>query len=279
MRFWTVFSRWVGPGGPPLGGDTPPSGLPSPQDNLLVGDKSLTYRETGQTQRVAVAYAGSAQITADLFVYEEATGLWYKISAAPVALPPNVITFCDIAIPLSTAERLQGDATKPGGEFQAVLVPYNPGGLVNGEYKFAMAPNLSDPSSQSTGTSSNVNIVSPIPLPVSFSTPTTYWNPVTVGALVYSGTLKNVAGKIRQVHGFNDKNTRRYFMLFDSISPPANGAPSWMCLSVPGGGTFSIDLSAKPRSFSTGLSWAASSTPDTLTIDTSAKFWTQSEVE
>jgi len=30
MRFWTVFSRWVDPNGPPLGGAVPPSGLPAP---------------------------------------------------------------------------------------------------------------------------------------------------------------------------------------------------------------------------------------------------------
>ena len=118
MRFWTVFSRWVGPGGLPLGGDVPPAGPPSTQDNLLVGDRSLTYRDTGQAHRIAVAYSGSAQITADLYIYEEATNFWYKISASPVTLPANTITFFDVAVALTTAERLQGDSTKPGGELQ-----------------------------------------------------------------------------------------------------------------------------------------------------------------
>lgn len=281
MRFWTVFSRWVGPGGPPLGGDVPPSGPPSPpQDNLLIGDKSLTYRETGQTHRVAVAYAGSADITADLYIYEEATASWYRISAAPVALPANTITFFDVAVPLSTAERIQGDTTKPGGELQCVLVPYNPGGLVNGEFKFAMAPNLSEPSDAAGGgLSSNVTIVSPIPLPVSFSTPTTYWNPATIGALSNSGVFKNSSGKFHQLIGFSNKSTKRFLMLFDSASVPADGAASWVCLNVPAQGTFSIDL-PRPRSFASGLSWAISTTPDTLTIDTAAgSFWAQAEME
>lgn len=280
MRFWTVFSRWVGPGGPPLGGDTPPSGIPNSQDNLLLGDKSLTYRETGQTHRVAVAYAGSGQISADLYIYEEATASWYKISASPVVLPANTITFFDVAVPLSTAERIQGDTTKPGGELQCVLVPYNPGGLANGEYKFAMAPNLSEPSDTTGGgASSNVTIVSPIPLPVSFSTPSTYWNPTTVGSLANSGVFKNSSGKFYQLIGFSDKSSRRYLMLFDSATVPANGALSWTCLSVPGGGTFSIDL-PRPKSFSSGLSWAVSTTPNILTIDvTAGSFWAQAEME
>ena len=280
MRFWTVFSRWVGPGGSPLGGDLPPSGFPASQDNLLVGDRSLTYRETGQTHRVAVAYAGFVQITADLYIYEEATEKWYKISASPVVLPANTITFFDVAVPLSTAERIQGDTSKPGGELQCVLVPYNPGGLPNGEYKFAMAPNLSEPSDMTAGgASSNVNIVSPIPLPVSFTTPTTTWSPAAIGGLSNSGTFNNLPGKFHQLAGFSDKTSRRYFMLFDSPIVPSDGASSWICLSVPSRGTFSIDF-PRPRNFSFGLSWAVSTTPGVLTIDVSSgSFWVQAETE
>lgn len=279
MRFWTVFSRWVGPGGPPLGGDIPPLGPPSPQDNLLVGDRSLTYRDTGQTHRVAVAYAGSAQITADLYIYEEATVGWYKISASPIVLPANTITFFDVAVALSTAERIQGDSTKPGGELQCVLIPHNPGGLAPGEYKFAMAPNLSEPSDATSGTSANVTITSPIPLPVAFSLPSTFWYPVTIGSLSNSGVFKSSAGKFYQLNGFSNKGTKRYFMLFDSASVPSNGVSSWMCLNVPANGTFSIDYT-RPRVFTSGLSWAISTTPDTLTIDTATgAFWAQAEME
>jgi hypothetical protein len=73
----------------------------------LVEDRSLAYRYTGQIHRVVVAYSGSAQITADLWVYEEATEEWYKTSTSPVILSPNTITFFDIAVPLNTAERIQ----------------------------------------------------------------------------------------------------------------------------------------------------------------------------
>lgn len=280
MRFWTVFSRWVGPGGPALGGDLPPVGLPAPQDNILFGDRSLTYRETGQTHRVVVAYSGSAQITADLWIYEEATGGWYKTSAAPVVLPPNTIIFFDVAVPLSTAERIQGDVLKPGGELQAVLVPHNPGGLAPGEFKFALAPNLSEPSDGGGGgTSSNVSIVSPIPLPISFSVPTTTWAPTTIGSLTNSGVFKSASGKFHQLIGFSNKGAKRFLMLFDSATVPGNGASSWLCLNVPSGGTFSVDL-PRPRSFAAGLSWASSTTPNILTIDTAAgAFWAQSEIE
>jgi len=281
MRFWTTFSRWVGGGGPPLGGDLPPVGPPAPQDNLLLGDRSLTYRDTGQTQRIVVAYSGSAQITADLWIYEESTLLWYKISTAPLVLPPNTMSFFDIAVPLSTAERIQGDVSKPGGELQAVLVPHNPGGLAPGEYKFAFAPNLSGSAGGGGGgggPSANVNIVSPIPLPVIFSPPVTVWAPPTVGSLSNQGVFKPTPGMFHQTYGFNNKVYKRYFMLFDSVSVPANGTSSWTCVSVPGRGTFGVDLTERPRAFLNGLSWAVSTTPNTLTLDASATFWVQAEV-
>lgn len=279
MRFWTTFSRWVGGGGPPLGGDLPPVGPPAPQDNLLIGDRSLTYRDTGQTQRVVVAYSGSAQITADLWVYEESTLLWYKISSAPLVLPPNTMSFFDIAVPLSTAERIQGDVSKPGGELQAVLIPHNPGGLALGEYKFAFAPNLSGSAGGGGGggPSTNVSIVSPIPLPVTFSSPVTSWVPPIRGNLANQGVFKSLPGIFYQVFGFNNKTHRRYFMLFDSVAVPPNTTPSWACVLVPGIGTFGVDLE-RPRTFLNGLCWAVSTTPDVLTLDASATFWAQVEI-
>ena len=244
----------------------PPVGPPAlPQDNLLIGDRSLTYRDTGQTHRIAVAYSGSAQITADLYIYEEATGGWYRISTAPVVLPANAITFFDVAVPLSTAERLQGDNTKPGGELQCVLVPHNPGGLADGEFKFAMAPNLSEPSGGGGGggPSSNVNIISPIPLPVIFSLPSTTWTPGTVGSLTASLVIKAVPGVFYEAFGFNSKNTHRYLMLFDSAALPVNGTPAWICIDVPNSGSFSISLE-RPRRFTIGPSLSTNCVPTGL---------------
>ena len=156
MRFWTTFSRWVGPGGPPLGGDVPPIGPPpaSGQDNLLITDKSLNYRETGPTHRIAVAFAGPAgafSIAADIYLYEEQTGLWFKTSASALTLTPDTITFFVTAMVLSTAKRIHGDLGEPGGEIQCVLVPQNPGGLPNGEYKFSIAPVISESSATASG--------------------------------------------------------------------------------------------------------------------------------
>lgn len=282
MRFWTVFSRWVGPGGPALGSDSIPALAPDPLwDNLLVGDRSLTYRDTGQTHRIAVAYAGPVQISADLCLYEEATEKWYRVSSSPVLLPPNAITFFDIVVPLTSAERLQGNNLRPGGEFQCVLIPYNPGGLPLGELKFAMSPNLSDPSSGRSGGSgpaTDVNITSPIPLPVSLPAPATFWFPETIGILSNSGVFKASSGKFHQLVGFSSNGSKRFFMLFNSPTVPVNGTESWLCLNVPAGGTFSVDFS-RPRTFSTGLSWAISSTPDVLTLDPAGTFWAQVEIE
>ena len=284
MRFWTTFSRWIGPGGPPLGGDPIPIGPPvSGPDNLLIGDKSLTYRDTGQTHRVVVACSmptGATQLTADLWVWEESTSAWYKTSQTSIVVYPNTMVFSDVAVPLSTALRVQGDVTQPGGELQCFLVAHNPGSLPAGEYKFAMAPNLSGgvgAGGGGGGPTADVNIVSPIPLPVSFSVPTTSWMPSTVGALANSGILRNVPGRLYQAFGFNSKSTSRYLMFFDSVVPPANGTPAWLCLDMPGRGTFSVDLE-RPRTFLDGLSWAVSTTPGTLTIDASAAFWMQAEV-
>lgn len=296
MRFWTTFSRWVGPGGPSLGSDTPPLGPPpaSGQDNLLITDKSLNYRETGPTHRIAVAYAGpagAAPITADVYLYEEDTGLWFKTSTASLTLTPDTITFFDATMVLSTAGRIHGDMGQPGGEIQCILVPNNPGGLPNGEYKFSMAPILSEPSTTASGgLASNVNIISPLPLPVSGTvsiTPTplpviigsvsTTWAPATVSALAASGVIKASAGDFYQAHGFSDQGSRRYLMFFDSAAVPANGTASWFCLRIPGGSTFTLDAD-RSRAFVNGLSWAVSTTPGTLTLDAAAQFWVQAEI-
>lgn len=296
MRFWTTFSRWVGGGGTPaLGSDSAPLGPPSlSQDNLLVTDRSLNYRETGPTHRIAVAFSGpsgAGSVPADIYLYEENTDYWYRTHSSSISLTPDTITFFDAAMVLSNAKRIQGDMSEPGGEIQCVLVPKDPGSLPPGEYKFSVAPVTSEPSgATSGGTASNVNVVSPIPLPVSgtigitpvplpvvMGTSSTVWVPATVGATAASGIIKASTGTFYQAHGFNDRGAKRYLMLFDSATVPADGTSSWFCLRVPGGGTFTLDAN-RARTFTNGLSWAISSTPSTLTIDAAAQFWVQMEI-
>jgi hypothetical protein len=71
-----------------------------------------------------------------------------------------------------------------------------------------------------------------------------------------------------------------YFMLFDAASLPANGTvPVRAPVALAPGQTAAIQLSDNNSEmkeglpFFTGLVWAASTTPATLTVDTSSSTW------
>jgi len=83
--------------------------------------------------------------------------------------------------------------------------------------------------------------------------------------------------------GRNKSGATLYLMFFDDALVPINGtAPAWLPVPVPAGSVASIDLTqhaygAQPAILApimtNGLSWAASTTPDTLTVDTSNSMW------
>lgn len=74
--------------------------------------------------------------------------------------------------------------------------------------------------------------------------------------------------------GFNDSNNLQYWQLFDAAALPVNGTvPMFSVPVLPKQGTFSLDLRATPRAFSTGIVWAASTTPDTLTLALQNTLW------
>jgi hypothetical protein len=88
-------------------------------------------------------------------------------------------------------------------------------------------------------------------------------------ANVKSGT----GGQIRQLRGILDSSvtTQRYLMAFDSLTLPANGtAPDWLML-LPVQGEASETFIFAEMLFLTGITFAVSSTPATLTVTTASE--------
>jgi hypothetical protein len=87
--------------------------------------------------------------------------------------------------------------------------------------------------------------------------------------------------------GENKGNATLYIMFFDATTVPANGAaPLGMPIQLPSGQAFQFSENDTARAgqagtsetglrTTTGLCWAASSTPATLTVDTTASIWLQ----
>jgi hypothetical protein len=76
------------------------------------------------------------------------------------------------------------------------------------------------------------------------------------------------AGALVELYGFNDDTATKYLMLFDAASLPGNGASGWLArFRIAGGGSIAF-APGYPLAFTSGLIWAASTTADTLTIDT-----------
>lgn len=77
-------------------------------------------------------------------------------------------------------------------------------------------------------------------------------------------------GRVRAVQGFSDSLADTFLMFFDWPGPnlpPPNGTAPLFTIKLPAGATFGDDFIESTRVFSQGFAWAASSTPDTLTID------------
>lgn len=87
--------------------------------------------------------------------------------------------------------------------------------------------------------------------------------------LATSGIIKASAGFLRQIQGRSMANANRWLMYFDAVAVPGNGAtPVWPSIpllsTLPSGFPFGFMYQEMP--FATGIVWAVSTTPETLTI-------------
>lgn len=100
-------------------------------------------------------------------------------------------------------------------------------------------------------------------------------------AFVNSGVIKASPGGFLGAFGFNKSaSTVLYVQFFNSTTVPADTAvPSFTPIAVPPGGSFSLIGTSMvgTQSFgplmTAGLSWAASTTPATKTVDATNSLW------
>jgi hypothetical protein len=99
---------------------------------------------------------------------------------------------------------------------------------------------------------------------VTFTPPSSF---DTGGTLAASGVIRAAAGTLLDVNGFNDSDDVRFFQLYDRAAVPVDGAvPATVVIRVPAHSNFSISFAdGQGRSFSTGITWASSTTLTTKT--------------
>ena len=97
--------------------------------------------------------------------------------------------------------------------------------------------------------------------------PVGLWSHTTTST--YRRVVKPSAGSLQFFFGCNERITAQWLMFFDATAYQATGAnPLFAATYIPANTNFSLVL-GDPLPFSSGLVWQASSTKDTLTVDTS----------
>lgn len=88
---------------------------------------------------------------------------------------------------------------------------------------------------------------------------------VTPGAPATSDLVASGESHLLEIFGTNTEAGDVFIMIFDAVALPGNGtAPRITPIPVPAGESFS--LTTPQAVFGTGIFWAVSSTPDTLTL-------------
>lgn len=85
-------------------------------------------------------------------------------------------------------------------------------------------------------------------------------------ALAASGVVKNAAGVLYGVSGFNNKASEQYIQIFNATAVPADGVAPLAVIKVGAGCNFSYDFGIRGLRHATGICWANSSTLATKTI-------------
>lgn len=114
------------------------------------------------------------------------------------------------------------------------------------------------------------NVTAMVMKPVSVSTYALTFD--DSAALEASSVSKASAGNLYIVTGWNNNAAVRYFHVYNSTTVPADGTVPIICIPVAAGGTFSISYQPFGKPFTTGMSWANSTTAATKTVG-GADFW------
>ncbi len=99
------------------------------------------------------------------------------------------------------------------------------------------------------------------PTSASATSPTTY-----AAHAAASGVIRASAGKIYALVVTNDNAARRYLMLHNATSVPADGVAPLFAVALPANSSLELDFGGLGLYFSTGISWSLSSTFATKTI-------------
>jgi hypothetical protein len=114
-------------------------------------------------------------------------------------------------------------------------------------------------------------------LKVRFADPLVQW--VDPTQLASSAVIKDAAGSLYQLFGSNEGYNKIWVQIFDASSVPngGEGSPSPIStIPVEAQATFSLEL-PRGRSFATGIVWAASQSPASLSRDMYAQIWANAE--
>lgn len=143
MRFQHSFKRQVGTAFPvPVLGSDPVPTLYAElaDDNVL--NSTFSNINGWPSHRIVIGYAGPAgapSLTANAYVFDDASKLWFLVNPAPVALVPNRLSFFDI---VGLMPPIGSQGAGGSGALEAYIQVIAVGGAPTGLYTFVVSGDL-----------------------------------------------------------------------------------------------------------------------------------------